>query len=40
MADVQLGEGKQAMGLSPILVDGKDVKRAKLAKEVNVTFGY
>lgn len=40
IVDVQSEEGKQAMGLSPIPVDGKDEKRAKLTKEANGIFSH
>jgi hypothetical protein len=40
LSDIVSDTGKQAMGLAPISVDGKDEKTAALAKEVNGIFGY
>ncbi|KAG9964054.1 DUF1479-domain-containing protein, partial [Aureobasidium melanogenum] len=40
LTEIQSEAGKQAMGLVPISVDGKDNKRAELAKEVNNILGF
>lgn len=40
LTEIQSEVGKQAMGLTPIPIDGKDEKRAKLAQEVNTILGF